>query len=41
MIVSKTPNKIALQALTDCEMIVADYEAILEIYSKTYERFSV
>ncbi len=33
-LVTKTPNKIALQALTDCEMIVADYDAILEIYSK-------
>ena len=40
-LLTKTPNRIAQQALTDCELYVADYNLIEELYARyhQFERF--
>ncbi len=32
-VISRSPNKIAQQALTDCELILFDYDAVLKVYN--------
>ena len=40
-LLTKTPNRITQQALTDCELYVADYNLIEELYARyhQFERF--
>lgn len=36
-LITKQPNKIAQQALTDCEILVADYREIENLYTKFHD----